>query len=180
MATTTELVRVEDVERLPDDDYRYALIRVVLYRMPPPKPRHGRITTTVAGYLWSFVAEHRLGIVYSNSGFVLARGPDVLLGPDVAFVRADRLPPDDDQYPDLAPDLAVEIFSPSNTGSDVEDKIREYLAAGVPLLWLLDPRRRTVRVRAADGTERVLTEADELDGGDVLPGFRLPVARLFE
>ena len=176
----TGLMTIEELEQLPDDGYRYTLIRGVLYRMPPPKPCHGRITTTVAGYLRSFVAEHRLGIVSSNSGFVLARDPDVLLGPDVAFVRADRLPPDEDRYPDLAPDLAVEILSPSNTGPDVEDKIREYLAAGVPLIWLVDPRRRTVRVRAADGTDHLLTEADELDGGDVLPGFRLPVARLFE
>ena len=177
---TTKLTTVEDVERLPDDEYRYALIRGVLYRMPPPKPRHGRITTRVVRHLSAYVDEHNLGIVYTESGFVLARDPDVLLGPDVAFVRADRLPPDEDQYPDLAPDLAVEVLSPSNTGPDVEDKIREYLAAGVPLIWLLDPRRRTVRVRAADGTDRLLNEADALDGGDVLPGFRLPVARLFE
>lgn len=176
---TTKLTTIEDLELLPDDDYRYTLIRGVLYRMPPPKPRHGRVTTATAMTIGSFVHDRNLGDVYTESGFALRRDPDVLVGPDVAFVRAERLPPDEDSYPDLAPDLAVEILSPSNTPSLVEEKLAEYVAAGVPLVWVFDPRRRTIRVRAADGRERLLTETDELDGGEVLPVFRMPVARFF-
>jgi Uma2 family endonuclease len=177
--TTTKLMTIAEMERLPDDDYRYTLIRGVLHRMPPPMPRHGRTTTTVIVVLGAFVRDHNLGVVYNESGFALARDPDVLVGPDVAFVRADRVPADEDSYPDLAPDLVVEVLSPSNMPALVAEKLAEYDRAGVPLVWIFDPRRRTVRVRAADGSDRVLTEGDELDGGDVLPGFRLAVARFF-
>ncbi len=176
---TTKPTTIEDLELMPDDDYRYTLIRGVLYRMPPPKPRHGRVNNTVGRHLGNFVVEHELGVVYTESGFALHRDPDVLVGPDIAFVRADRVPPDEDSYPDLAPDLVVEILSPSNTPSLVEEKLAEYAVAGVPLVWVFDPRRRTVRVRGADGTDRLLTEADELDGGEVVPGFRMSVARFF-
>ena len=176
---TTKVWTVEDVERLPDDDYRYALIRGVLYGMPPTKPRHGRITNVIGRFLGDFVDEHDLGEVYDQSGFVLERDPDVLIAPDLAFVARERVPTDEDEYPRLAPDLVVEVISPSETGPSVEQKVALYLEAGVRLVWALDPRRRTVRVRRPDGTDKVLTEADELDGEDVVPGFRLPVGRLF-
>jgi len=175
----TKLATIADVERLPDDDYRYALIRGVLYRMPPPMPRHGRITTVIVLRVGTFVEEHDLGVVYENTGFALARDPDVLLAPDVAFVRGDRLPGDEDRYPDLAPDLAIEVVSPSNTGPNIADKVEEYLAAGVVVVWVFDPRRRTVAVHRTGRPVRVLTEADELDGEDVLPGFRLRLDGLF-
>jgi Uma2 family endonuclease len=79
----------------------------------------------------------------------------------------------------LAPDLGDEVASPSQTGPSIEEKTTLYLEAGVRLVWIIDPIRRAVRVRRADGTESLLTEQDELDGEDVLPGFRLSVARLF-
>ena len=176
---TTKLWTVEDVERLPDDDYRYALIRGVLYRMPPTKPRHGRTVGTVAWHLRGFLDDQDLGVVYDQSGFILERDPDVLIAPDLAFVSRERVPAEQDDYPRLAPDLVVEVISPSETGPSVEEKIALYLDAGVRLIWALDPRRRTVRVRKPDGTDTLLTEADELDGEDVLPGFQLPVAQLF-
>ena len=180
MATTT-LTTVEDVERLPDDGYRYALIRGVLHRTMAPAPLHGSVAARTTRHLDAFAEEHGAGVVFVEAGFVLGRDPDVLLFPDVALVRADRLPPGGpwDRYPDIAPDLAIEIVSPSNTAQKVEDKVAEYLAAGVPLVWVLHPKRRTVTVRTPDGPRRVPSERDELDGGDVLPGFRLPVARLF-
>lgn len=175
----TNVWTAEEVGRLPDDGFRYALIEGVLYRMPPTKPRHGRVTLLAGRHIGEFVERHGLGAVYDQSGFILARGPDVLLGPDLAFVRGDRLPDDEDEYPLLAPDLVVEVLSPSQTGPSVDEKTDHYLAAGVCLVWALDPARRTVRVRRPDGTDRLLSEHDDLDGEDVLPGFRLPVARLF-
>lgn len=179
MVTTTKLWTVADFERLPDDDYRYALIRGVLHRMPPTMPKHGRVTGTTNRLLGNFIKEHGLGELYDPSGFVLENDPDVLLGPDLAFVRADRVPVNEDEYPRLAPDLVVEIISPSETGPSVEEKTELYLPAGVRLVWALDPRRRTLRVRRPDGTDRLLGEGDVVDDEDVLPGFRLPVARLF-
>lgn len=176
----TKLMTIEDVEHLPDDDHRYSLIRGVLYRMPPPKPRYGRIVSRINRVLGNFVDEYGLGTVYAESGFALHRDPDVLLGPDVAFIRADRLPDDEDSYSDLAPDLAVEVLSPSNTPALVAEKLTEHAAAGVPLVWVLDPQRRTARVVTRSGSDRLLSADDELGGDMVLPGFCVLVDRLFD
>jgi Uma2 family endonuclease len=175
----TKLWTADDVERLPDDDFRYALINGVLYQMPPTKPRHGRIVSAVGWLLHGFAAEHSLGTVYDQSGFLLQRNPDVLLSPDLAFVRQDRVPTDEDVYPLLAPDLVVEVASPSQTGPSIEEKTIVYLAAGVQLVWIIDPAHRLVRVMRAEGTQQVLFERDLLDGEDILPGFHIEVARLF-
>jgi Uma2 family endonuclease len=101
--------------------------------------------------------------------------------PDVALVRAERLPPPHERIGAMPviPDLAVEIVSPSDRITKVRDKIRRYLEAGVPLIWLIEPRRRQVTVYRPGQPEHVLGMADELDGGEVLPGFRLAVAELF-
>ncbi len=179
MATTTKRWTVADFEQLPDDGYRYALIRGVLSRKPPTKPRHGRTMGTVTSLVRNFVVEHNLGVVHDQSGFVLENDPDVLLGPDLAFVRADRVPANEDEYPQLAPDLVVLVISPSETGPSVEETTELYLQAGVRMVLTLDPRRRTLRVRRPNGTNQLLAEADAFDGKDVLPGFRLPVAHLF-
>jgi Uma2 family endonuclease len=176
---TTKLWTVEDVEQIPEDEFRYALIRGVLHRMPPPKARHGRIVSAVGRHLGNFVAEHRLGVIYDQSGFILERDPDTLLGPDLSFVTSDRVPVDEDAYPELAPDLVIEVASPSQTGPSIEEKANLYLAAGVSLVWVIDPSRRTVHTHRADGTSLLLTESDVIDGEDVLPGFHLPVADLF-
>jgi Uma2 family endonuclease len=175
----TKLWTVEDVERLPDDAFRYALIRGMLYRMPPTKPRHGRITNVIGRLVGDFVAAHDLGAVYDQSGFILARAPDALLAPDLAFVRTARIPADEDVYPELAPDLAIEVISPSQRGPSIDEKIMLYLEAGTRLVWAIDPARRFVRVCRPDGSDRLLTDADMLDGEDVLPGFQIPITRLF-
>jgi len=179
MATTAKLWTIEDVERLPDDGSRYALIRGVLYRMPPTKPKHGRITGTVGRLLGNFVEERGLGEIYDQSGFIFENDPDLLLGPDLAFFRAERVPANEDEYPRLAPDLVVEVISPSETGPSVEEKTAIYLEAGVRLVWALDVRRQTLRVPKPDGTDRLLVEGDEVNGEDVLPGFRAVVDDFF-
>jgi Uma2 family endonuclease len=176
---TTKLWTAEDVEQLPDDDLRYALIRGVLHRMPPPNARHGRIVSLVGRRIGNYVEEHRLGVVYDQSGFVLERDPDTLLEPDLSFVRREHVPLDEDAYPELAPDLVVEVVSPSQTGISVREKVAIYLATGVRLVWVIDPLRRIVRVQRADGSEHTLSEVDVIDGEDVLPGFQLSAAELF-
>ncbi len=176
---TTKLWTIEEVERLPDDNFRYALIKGALYRMPPPMGRHGLVANTIGRVIGNVVAERNLGAVYNQSGFILDRDPDVLLEPDIAFVKRSRVPANSDAYPMLAPDLVVEVASPSQTGPSMEEKVSLYLAAGVRLIWEVDPVRRTVRVRRPDGSDRLLFDRDELDGEDVLPSFRLPVAQFF-
>ena len=179
---TTRWVTVEDVERLPDDGYRYDLIDGELIRMTPAASGHGEVAFEIAWHLGTFVRPRRLGRIYAaETGFILRRNPDVILGPDVAFVREERIPADHDpdHFLPLAPDLAVEVISPSERRGQITRKVRTYLEGGVRLLWLVNPRRRTVTVYSPGAEPRVLTGADELDGGDVLPGFRLPVTAIF-
>lgn len=175
---------VADVERLPDDGYRYDLIGGQLIRMSPAGALHGEIASRVGRHLGHVAEVARLGVVFgAETGFIL-RDPDVLLAPDAAFVRAERLPPRAEWrgYLRLAPDLVVEVVSPSDRWRDVMDKVDQYLQAGVQLVWVLDPQRRAAFVYERDGrTVRILRAAsgDALDGVDVLPGFRLPLADLF-
>jgi Uma2 family endonuclease len=181
MTATTTLMTADELERMPEDEYRYDLIRGVLKQMSPTGFRHLKVAGTAIWLLSEYVVPRGLGGVGGEGGFVLELDPDTVLAPDVAFVRTERLPPEDqwDRFARLAPDLVMEIVSPSDTRADVEEKVGLYLAAGVPLVLVVDPRRRTVRVRTPDGGDRLLTETDELDGGTVLPGFRVPVARIF-
>jgi Uma2 family endonuclease len=176
---TSKLWTIEEVAQLPDDAFRYALIRGVLYRYPPRMPRDGRIVAATGRHVSNYMVEHRLGFGFSGSGFILERNPDTLLCPDLSFVRVERMPVDVDGYPELAPDLVVEIAPPSPSGPSIEEKTAIYLAAGVRLIWVVDPARRTVSVLRADGNERLLTEDEVIDGEDVLPGFHLPVSQLF-
>jgi len=117
----------------------------------------------------------------ADGGYVLERCPDTVRAPDVAFVRAERVPTAEEQehFAELAPDLVVEVISPSDRMTDVEEKVEQYLALGVPLVWVFHPRRRTVTVRRPGREPLVLRDGDVVDGEEVLPGFRLPVADIF-
>ena len=166
-----------------DDRYEYELDRGRLVVMEPPGLDHGMTVARITLLLGTFVEAHGLGaIVTGDTGFVLSRGPDTVRGPDVAFVRAERLPAGEDArlFFEGAPDLAVEVLSPSNRPGQLERKIRNYRAADTRLVWVVAPRRRTAVVHAPNAIPRPLTDADEIDGADVLPGFRAPVRAFFE
>jgi Uma2 family endonuclease len=181
--TVTRLVTAEELERMPEDGFRYDLIAGVLIKQMPANFEHGALAATIAAILWIFVKPRQLGIVVgAETGFLLARDPDHVLGPDVAFVRADRLPPVRERrhYLPLAPDLAVEVASPSQSARLVRDKVLDYLDHGVRLVWVVHPVRRTVTVWQPDRSSRTLGLGDELDGGDVLPGVRVAVTEIFE
>jgi len=161
---------------------RYDLIRGELIALPPASEQLGATAANIAGHLWQHVRSHRLGRVYTaETGFVLARDPDVVLVPDVAFVRADRLPPDEmrSKFYEGPPDLAIEVISPSERTTQTQQKVLEYLRAGTQLVWVVDPPRRTVTVYHPDHSARILRIDDELDGGEVLPGLRISVAEIF-
>lgn len=180
MATTT-LMTAEELAAMPDDGCRYELMRGELIRMSPTGFEHLEIAGLLNYLLRGFAMERDLGVVGGEGGFMLERDPDIVLAPDIVFVRNDRLPPKGQRqgFLELAPDLAVEILSPSDRAGAVNDKVLAYLEAGVQLVWIVDPRRHAVTIYAPDRTARVLLEGDELDGGDVLPGFRVAVADLF-
>ena len=162
---------------------RHELVRGRLEELDtvPPGIRHGRVMLRVARVLMDYVEPRGLGMVVGgDAGFILERAPDTVRGPDVAFMRADRVPPDDelDGFGDLSPDLAVEVLSPRDRPGRVRAKVGDYLRTGVRLVWVVDPRARTVVVHVPDTPPRRHTAADRLDGGDVLPGFSYSVGEL--
>jgi Uma2 family endonuclease len=160
---------------------RCELIGGKLKMMSPGGFRHGRVASTIDRMLGNFVSERGLGTVLGpETGFHIARDPDTVRAPDVAFVRADRLPETEPVgfFPG-APDLAVEVVSPSDRASELLIKVQDWLEAGCRAVWVADPQTRTVTVYRAGGESVVLTADRTLDAGDVLPGFRTPVAELF-
>lgn len=183
MATTaTGLMTAEELAQLPDDGYRYELVRGVLRRMAPGSFEPSVIAVRISARLFNFADEHGLGTVSgADGGYVLERGPDTVRAPDVAFVRTDRVPTREEQqhFAELAPDLVVEVISPSDRMADVEEKVEQYLALGVPLVWVFHPRRRTVTVRRPGQAPRVLRDGDVVEGEEILPGFRLAVSDVF-
>jgi Uma2 family endonuclease len=177
-------VTANDLAALSADGYRYDLVEGNLIRVSPAGFGHGRLAAEVVFRLGAFVAEHAQVwvVVGPETGFRLARDPDTVLGPDAAVVRRDRLPPAEHQtgYLELAPDLAVEIVSPTDRWTTLSDKVEAYLSAGVRLGWVFEPNRRAVRVYTPQGERRLRADrGDALDGGDVLPGLQLALADLF-
>src|SRR5439155_10259700 len=116
----------------------------------------------------------------AETGFALFREPDTVRAPDIAFVRRERLPdPIPVRYPELAPDLVVEVLSPSDRPGETLAKIADWLEAGARLVWVIDPERRIARIYRQDGTESVLDDGSALVGEDVLPGFRCALRSIF-
>ena len=148
--------------------------------MPPPGDAHGDITFLLGLLLGQHVRAHRLGKVYAaETGYLLARNPDTVRAADVSFIRRERLTPRQPGYRALAPDLVAEVISPSDRPRDVAAKVQDWLAAGTRMVLLVDPPERTVTVFRPQVPPVVLTEADTLDGGDVVPGWQLPLRVLF-
>lgn len=178
---TTSRTTIEAFEAMSLEG-RWELIDGELVEMTPSADESSSIAATIIGFLAPHVRAHHLGRVYApDGGFVLFPDRPTVRVPDVAFVRADRAPQGAARkhFPRLAPDLVVEVLSPSDRTSDVVAKLEMYQEAGVPLIWLVDPDNQTVTVIAAGKSTVVLRQGDTLDGGDILPGFSVPVAELF-
>jgi Uma2 family endonuclease len=182
-AKTTELLTLEEFERLPEEDaYRLELVRGRVVREPPPGAPHGWLVRRLFRALDAYVEEHGLGIVINETGFLLSVYPPTVRGPDLAFISAENLPREGipEGYWTKAPDLGIEVLSPSNTAVEIHEKVLDYLTAGTRLVWVVDPHTRTVIVYSLRHEGRLLKLGDDLEGGDVLPGFRIALANLFE
>lgn len=174
---------VEDLYVMPDDGFNYELQAGLLVAEPLPGWRHGWVVAAITQILGSHVKKHRLGVVVAgDSGFILARKPDTVRGPDVAFVSKERFERIGATVKAFAgaPDLAVEVLSPSNTPADMHAKVADYLAAGARCVWLVDPEAQTVTVYASLLWPHRLGQDEILDGDDFVPGFRVRVSELFE
>jgi Uma2 family endonuclease len=179
---TTRLMTAAELAMLPDDGYHYELVRGELRRMPLPGQDHGEFIGYLAFPLMVYARTTGLVTVFFNdTGFWLERDPDTVRGPDLAVVLTNRLTPRPrPRYATVRPDLAAEFASPSDRRSDIEEKIDDYLRAGVPLIWYFFPETKTVWVDGAGRERVVLTETDVLDGSDVLPGLPpIPIADIF-
>lgn len=181
MATKSRLMTAEELLAMPDDGFRYELIRGELVQMAPAGHMSSFYEMRMGIKLGAFVEDNELGRTYSASGgFTLEANPATVLAPDVAFVRQERVDAagEGDGFFPGAPDLVVEVISPSDRLTEVGRKVEEWLAAGTRMVVVVNPRNHTVQAHTPVGVTE-LTEADTLDGGDVVPGWRLPVAEIF-
>jgi Uma2 family endonuclease len=172
----------DELLEMPDDGMSYELVRGELQMTPPPGSEHGEVTMNLAAPLFQHVKKSHLGIVYAaETGFKLESNPDTVRAPDIAFVRQETV----DQtgrstgYRVGAPDLVVEVLSPSDTIGKVEAKVTQWLESGARVVWIVSPRLKTVTVYRSLSNIVALTEKDTLDGGDVVPGFQINVADIF-
>ena len=181
MASRERLVTVEEFAKIPDDDHRYELVEGRVIRMSPPGSRHAVLAARLASLLSQHVEKQGLGVVMASGGFHLASRPDTVREPDVAFVRAERIPPSgipDGFWPGPA-DLAIEIRSPGDRRSEISAKVNEYLGRGVRLVWIVDPKARTVTVHQRDEPQVILEGDAMLDGRTVVPGFSCSLGYIF-
>ena len=181
-AVLTQPMTADELLAMPDDGFCYELVKGELIRMPPPGFEHGVRTIKLTTPLDNHVSAHRLGVVCAaETGFLLAQNPDTVRAPDIAFVRRERIEKAGEVkgYWVGAPDLAVEVTSPGDTIREVEYKAAQWLEAGARMVWVVNPKLRTVTVYRSLTDIVVLTEKDTLDGGDVVPGFQIRVAEIF-
>ena len=178
----TGRLTLEEFFALPDDDLRpRELVDGEVREMSPVHGPAGQVGANMVWLLTNHVRARGLGWVWGdNMGFALLGARQTSRSPDAAFVRLERLPLVPRGPIRVAPDLAVEVLSPTETASVLEDKLADYRAAGTPLIWVVDPDARSVAVHPADGPSYTLGEGDTLTGGRVLPEFRCSVAELFE
>jgi Uma2 family endonuclease len=174
------LITVEEFEKSPNSEHR-ELVRGEVIDTLPSGAQAGVVTATVAMLLRDWAKRGSGGNVGVKAGFVLSRDPDTVRGPDVYYITANRgswggTP---EGFWTLAPDLAIEIISPSETADEVQQKIDDFLAAGTPLVWVVYPRTEVVVVYAAGGMARTYRGEDVIEHPDVLPGFSCKVADLF-
>lgn len=189
VTTPVALMTAEELLTYPTPNQRVELVRGRLIVREVPGMRHGEFASRVVVALSIYLshdrasrgaAETRGRVLTCDSGFTLARNPDTVRGPNVAYVSRERWAgPMPNGYGEFAPDLAVEIRSPSDRIGALLAKVGDWLDAGALLVWVVDPMRQQVTVYRADGSQAILGLQDMLDGGDVLPGFTLAMTELF-
>lgn len=181
--TTTELKTAVDLYNMPDHGGRNELVQGEIVPMSPASTKHGMIVFRLAFEVGLFTNKNQLGEVYAaETGFTIRQNPDTVRAPDIAFVAQNRIPAEgvpETGFWAIAPDLVAEVVSPNDRMTDIQDKVTDYLAAGVRLVWVVDPKTETVTVYQSLKRVKILVAADVLEGEDVLPGFSLTLQKLF-
>jgi len=178
-----DIMTAEQLFWMAPDHHRHELIRGKLTTEPFGTSEFGVIVINVSVPLWLHSKHENLGIAFgAGVGFLIEKNPDTVLAPDVAFVSQARidaiggLPP---KFWPGAPDLAVEVVSPGDTVYEVEEKAQAWLTAGCQLVWVVNPKRRSVTIYRSGRNPTILLVDDTLDGEDVVPGFRISIREIF-
>lgn len=182
----TEAVRTrvtaDEFFQMSFNDGKAELVRGEVIRMSPTGGEHGVVAMRIGARLWAHVEARKLGeVCAAETGFIVARDPDTVRAPDAAFISKERIGdiPRPKKFWPFAPDLAVEVISPSDTAEEVEAKVREWFAGGTRMVWVLYPTPGTIHVYHSPTSARVLEQTDTLTGNDVVPGFSCLVADMF-
>jgi Uncharacterized protein conserved in cyanobacteria len=183
MSTTVHRLTADELLRMPDDGFRYELVKGELRKMCPAGSEHGRVAMKFGWRLGQHVEENDLGEVYAaETGFLLSSNPDTVRAPDIAFVRKERVKQTGRAkgYWPGAPDLAGEVVSPGDTHAEVEEKAIDWLMAGTIMVLTFNPNKRTVTVYRSLKDITILGENDVLDCSDVVPGFKVAIKDIFD
>lgn len=177
--TEDRLITGEELARMPG---YYELINGKLITMSPTGELHGSVALAIAAELRTFVHSQQLGRVsVGEVGMYLTRNPDTVRAADALYISNERYAQrGDEAYLAIAPELVIEVLSPGDAWSDVMQKIRDYLTFGVVVVWVVDPKNRTIHAYRSLTNVQVFTEQDDLEATDLLPGFRVPVTTIFE
>jgi len=184
MAVVSQLLTADDLLRMSRDGWRYELVEGELRRMPPPGFQYGTTAGEISGRLFQHVQANDLGVVpAAETGYKLRSNPDTVRAPDVSFVSRERLSAvsfDEEGYFPGAPDFLVEVVSPSDSFSDVQDKVHMWLSAGTKLVVAILPRKRCCFVFRPGQAVLRLGPADVLDAADAVPGWSLNLAEILK
>ena len=177
--STEPLINGEELLRMGDIGRTELINGVIKYYMPTGHP-HGYYELLLGMFIMQFVLKHNLGRALSGEvGIYIHRNPDTVRAADVAFISHERLAKANPQgYLDVAPELVVEVMSPDETWSDVNEKLEDYFSIDIQQVWVVDPRRERIHIYRSLTDITILTMDDTLDGGETLPGFSLPVAEI--
>lgn len=181
--TTTQVVTAEELLQFPRDGYRYELVEGNLRMMSPAGGRHGRLAYKLSLILGKHVEAHQLGVVFAaETGFRIDTDPDTVLAPDVAFVKQSRYLEYQNEigYLPLAPDLVVEVLSPSDRFSRVEAKTLAWLDAGCKLVLIVDPESETIQAYRSRQHIQIFETNETVDCGDAVAGWTFAVADIFD
>lgn len=176
-----ELITADELWQMGGRGENFELVKGELVKMTPPGGTHGHAALSLGSRLFNFVEAHKLGKMMVESGYKLSANPDTVRAPDISFLSAAKIPPDGlpDGYINSAPDLAVEVVSPGDTASEIQNKVQDYLTYGTQVVWVVYPQQRLVMVHYPDGTARTLQETDILSDEAIIPGFSCRVSDIF-
>lgn len=182
MRTRKTSFTAEELIHLPRGKCRYELVKGELFEMPPAGGRHGSVAMRIGALLGVHARANQLGEVFAaETGYILCRDPDTVRAPGASFIAGDRLPPGElpAGYFDIMPDLAIEVLSPNDRPGEVQDKVEDWLRAGVRLVWVINPTTRSAMVHRPLSDPQEVAEGDILDGNEVISGFTCQLRELF-